>query len=344
MEKRKYLEPALHTLVWTAGFILIAGFVNNIGVIKRDAGNFIYPIIVGTLINIALFYTVSFYFIPENSIKNNWKKFSLFMLLLLFVTTLTESALDYSLFPVYYSSNEETFVSQFVVTLIINIFILALALGYGFIRVWVKAEKQKQSLKSEKLSAELNFLKAQVNPHVLFNMLNMAFSSATQNRDERTADIIEKIASQMRYMLYESNVSQVALTKEIEHIDGYISLQMMRISPEIPVKVKWKVTGEIETYSIAPLLLIPFIENAFKFGVSYNEHSEITIDIICDNGILTLKTSNFTRKSVSIRDTNSGIGLENVKKRLELLYPGKHLLEISDSGNLFIVNLTLCLK
>jgi len=345
MKQRKYIEPLIHSLIWLAGFILVAGFVQNIGYIKRDLGNFIYPVTVGTLINVALFYTVSFWLIGRYCKKSNWKRLTLYMVLLLFGATFAESILDFFLFPVYYSSQEESYFSQFIITIIINIFIMALALGYGFIRVWVLGERQKQELKSEKLSAELNYLKNQVNPHVLFNMLNMAYSSASKSGDEKTADIIEKIASQMRYMLYDSNVDKIALSKEIEHINGYVALQKMRISSEMPVKVIYTISGDIDNSSIAPLLLVPFVENAFKYGVSFKPGTEIIIELKCSESELHLFVSNSIRSDNSPKDKrSSGIGLENVGKRLKLLYPQKHKLEILENGEKFIVNLTLNLK
>jgi len=342
---KRLIEPAIHVIIWLSGFLLVAGYVNTLGYIKRGTGNFIYPVAMGTIINMVLFYSVSLWLIPRAGSRKYRVRFVASLLAVLLALTITESLLDFFLFPVYYSSHEESYLSQFFVTLAINIFILALALAYGFTRVWLKGEKQRQELKSEKLAAELNYLKAQVNPHFLFNMLNLAFASATKNGDDFTADLIEKIASQMRYMLYESNVDKVLLSKETEHIESYISLQKLRISDEMPVTVRFKCEGDFSSDSIAPLLIIPFIENAFKHGLSFDEPSLISIGISCSESILSLEVSNPVKRRKEQPDKkSSGIGLENVRKRLAILYPGKHSLAISEDAGIYNVRLQITLK
>lgn len=346
MSNSKQKEFIIHSIIWITGFILFTAFVQTIGNVKREMGGFVYPVAVGTIFNIILFYTVSIKLIGKYYERKFNSIFFLQLIIILIVLTLSEAILDYLLFPVYYSTIEEPFHSQFVVTLAINIFILAIALGYGLIKMWLKSEGQRQELKSQKLTAELDFLKAQVNPHVLFNMLNMAFSSATTSGDERTADIIEKISAQLRYVLYDSNISKVPIRKELDHIESFVALQRMRTSADMPVKISMNISTDNDNYQISPLLLIPFIENAFKYGISFNFPTEIKIEIECRNNNLHLYITNPVINSETKAQTNikSGIGLENVKKRLSILYPSKHILEISNDGELFIVNLSLNLK
>ncbi|PKO99822.1 MAG: hypothetical protein CVU13_04665 [Bacteroidetes bacterium HGW-Bacteroidetes-8] len=342
--KRK--EYIIHSIIWIGGFTIVAGFVQTIGNVKREMGDFIYPVALGTIFNVLLFYIVSIKLIGLYSLKRSGYLFLGQVVVTLLGLTIIETVLDYSLFPAYYSTEIESLYSQFLVTLVFNLFVLAIALGYGFIKMWLKSERQKQELKSQKLSAELDFLKAQVNPHVLFNMLNMAFSSATTYGDERTADIIEKTSSQLRYVLYDSNTDKVSIRKEIDHIEGFVALQKMRISADMPVKISLNVSTDNENYQISPLLLIPFIENAFKYGISFNRPTEINIELKCRENTLQLLVRNpiitdFTSQS---RDGFSGIGLENVRKRLSILYPSNHILKISNDGEIFIVNLTINLK
>ena len=342
----KYREYIIHSVIWITGFIIFAGFVQTIGNVRREMGDFVYPVAVGTIFNMVLFYTVAFKLIVRYNLRKSNPLFFAQIILTLLGLTFIESMLDYFLFPAYYSTETESLLSQFTVTLVFNLFILAVALGYGFIKMWLKSESQRQELKSQKLTAELDFLKAQVNPHVLFNMLNMAFSSATTYGDERTADIIEKISSQLRYVLYDSNISKVSIRKEIDHIEGFVALQRMRISADMPVSISLNISTDNENYQISPLLLIPFIENAFKYGISFDMPTEIKIDIECRENTLNLKISNpvIKKESNNKSDNFSGIGLENVKKRLSILYPSKHFLEISNDGKLFIVNLSLNLN
>ncbi len=342
----KYREHIVHSIIWIVGFIIFAGFVQTIGNVRREMGDFIYPVVVGTIFSIALFYTVSYKLIGRHTLKRANSLFFAQIILTLLGLTIIETVIDYFLFPIYYSTEIESVYSQFIVTLVFNLFILAAALGYGFIKMWLKSEREREELKSQKLSAELDFLKAQVNPHVLFNMLNMAFSSATTYGDERTADIIEKISSQLRYVLYDSNIEKVSIRKEIDHIEGFVALQKMRISADMPVKISLRANTDNENYQISPLLLVPFIENAFKYGISFNVPTEIKIEIECRDNSLNLFVSNpvIIKERAYQTDNFSGIGLENVQKRLAILYPANHQLKISNDGEIFIVNLTLNLK
>jgi len=218
-----------------------------------------------------------------------------------------------------------------------------LSVGYGLTKNWIKNEKSNQRLKEEKLTAELDFLKAQLNPHFLFNVLNMAFSSATSSGDERTADMIEKLASLMRYMLYDSNVDKIELSKEIDNIENYINLQKLRLSEDLPVKINFSVLGDTNRNKIAPLILIPFVENAFKYGVKLGEKSDINIRLeISDNKLHFTVENRSCKANNNLSNENSGLGLKNVKKRLAILYPDKHQLEITND-KIYIVNLFLTL-
>lgn len=342
VRNRRTVEIAINVLFWVAGFLLVLLYVRNIGHVKKSMGGFIYPVALGTILNILIFYFVAFALIPFFSKKRRWVLFIITLFSFLLLATLAETLADYYLFPNYYSTEKEPFVAMFILTFTINSFITALALGYGFIWVWLKGERQREELQMEKLAAELNYLKAQVNPHFLFNALNLAFASATKTGDDFTADIIEKIASLMRYMLYDSNVELISLEKELDYIRNYIGLQQLRISAEVPVTVNFTVTGNVDTVQMSPLLLIPFVENAFKHGLSFNHKSVISVDISCEKGILEASIKNTVHSKVN--DTlskTSGIGLANVRNRLHLIYPNKHKLSIAEQDGYYSVYLQL---
>ena len=199
------------------------------------------------------------------------------LVLLLVGLTILESVIDYIFFTSIYSTEDEPFGSHIILNLVSNAIMLSLALTYGFTKSWIRNERLKQVLKEEKLSTELNFLKAQINPHFLFNVLNMAFSSASGSGDTTTASIIEKLSGLMRYMLYESNSEKVEIEKEIRYINNYINLQKLRLSKEIPVKITFNTSIDVMNHSIAPLILIPFVENAFKYGIKLERESHISI-------------------------------------------------------------------
>lgn len=200
---------------------------------------------------------------------------------------------------------------------------------------WKQAEK-------EKISAELSYLKAQINPHFLFNTLNSIYSLALEKSDD-TAPAVVKLSGMMRYVISEAHHDFVPLEKEISYISNYIELQRIRLGNTTRIDYFADInTGEKE---IAPLLLIPFIENAFKYGVNAEDNSLIQVRITLSAGDeLMLEVHN--NKVVVKKDETeqTGLGIQNTKKRLDLLYPGLHILEIKDREKEFIVLLTLKLR
>jgi two-component system, LytTR family, sensor kinase len=220
----------------------------------------------------------------------------------------------------------------------ITSFALLLLLG-GFFRLaysFIRSQNEKKALENANLNAEVNFLKSQINPHFLFNTLNGIYSQA-HNKSEHTEYSILKLSDLLRYVLYDSGENKVDLVKDIRYLTNYIELQELRLSKK--VKINYEVTGEPEGKQIAPLLLITFVENAFKHGISYTNPSTININIEVFEKILTLVVSN------PITETNSfvgnGLGLKNVRRRLDLIYPGKYLLDIVHNDHLHIVNLKI---
>jgi LytS/YehU family sensor histidine kinase len=199
-------------------------------------------------------------------------------------------------------------------------------------------EELQQATETAKLNSELAFLKSQINPHFLFNTLNNLFSLA-HSRSEKTAGAIMKLSELMRYMLEDTAGKKVELYRELEYIKNYLELQRLRLDDA--VKVELIMEGDFHNKSIEPLLLIPFIENAFKHGVSYQENSFIHIELISNDYQLVLKMENSIPSQKMEKDEVSGIGLKNVKKRLEMLYPGAHRLHMIQNESKYIVHLTI---
>jgi hypothetical protein len=198
------------------------------------------------------------------------------------------------------------------------------------------SEKQKKLLENERLNAELNFLKLQINPHFLFNTLNSIYSQA-HFKSEQTEHSILKFSRIMRYVLYDSAAEKIALSQDLEYISNYIDLQQLRLSKNITVH--YKVTGPIAGLSIAPLLLITFIENAFKHGISYTTPSEIKIAIAVTGKELSLTVENAITQLN--RGSAGGVGLINARRRLDVLYPGRHMLDVVETDHLYIVKLKI---
>ena len=206
---------------------------------------------------------------------------------------------------------------------------------------WFKNEKQKKEMENEKLTAELAFLKSQVNPHFLFNILNNICSLARKKSDD-TENALIKLSLIMRYMLYESKDEKVSLGKEVDYLKSYIELQRLRISDK--VMVDFSITGDPGQLMIEPMLLIPFVENAFKHGVSYLDESVIGISLLVTKEAMIFRVNNTIskrNKGDESLSSDSGIGLKNVRRRLELLYPARHSLSVSDNGAVYSIELQI---
>ncbi|SJZ50655.1 Histidine kinase [Chitinophaga eiseniae] len=221
-------------------------------------------------------------------------------------------------------------------------FALLMLFMSGFIKIaveWFESEKQREALKVEKLNAELKFLKSQINPHFLFNCLNTIYSLA-HKQSGQTEHAILKLSTIMRYMIYESNEDKVQLEQELKYLQDYIDIQRLRLPQEIDIH--YHVDGRASGFLIEPMLLVPFVENAFKHGISYAEESFINIDItITENMIRLIVRNSLFKERVSER---GGIGLQNVLKRLDMLYHGDHEITITETDNQFIVDLKIVLK
>jgi hypothetical protein len=213
-------------------------------------------------------------------------------------------------------------------TFIFSVAILFLAFTLKMSNLWKQSQR-------EKLDAELLYLKAQINPHFLFNTLNSIYSLAIVKSD-LTASAIVKLSGMMRYVLSEAHMDKVSLEKETTYIADYIELQKLRLSES--VKLHFLLTGYNTGKQIAPLLLIPFIENAFKFGVNPEKKSEISIHIDVKESSLFLFVKNDTVNDSAERN---GLGLANTRNRLALMYPGKHELTITDETTTFTVSLKI---
>lgn len=205
----------------------------------------------------------------------------------------------------------------------------------------LKINNRLKLAEKQKINAELSYLKAQINPHFLFNTLNSIYSLAIEKSDY-TATAVLKLSGMMRYVITDVNNKFVPLEKEISYLSDYIELQKIRLDNAI--KLDYFVLGDTIDKEIAPLVLISFIENAFKYGVNAEENSDIRIQINITKDYLHLSIFNNKVHVHPIGTTKSGLGIENTKQRLNLLYPGNHKLTIKDTKNDFSVLLSLYLK
>lgn len=214
--------------------------------------------------------------------------------------------------------------------------------AFKLVKLNLKHTEEKKSLETKILETqlklkeqELNYLKMQIHPHFLFNTLNTLYGFALKKADE-TPEMILKLSNLLDYLLYQIDKPFVLLTTEINHIKDYIELEKMRFNNTL--KVNFKYNNISETTKIAPMLLLPFIENSFKHGSLKNGALYINIDLNCDKENVCFKIENTFKKS---NQTSNGIGLENIKKRLDLLHKDNYSLNISDNKEVFKVNLNL---
>jgi len=221
--------------------------------------------------------------------------------------------------------------------------VITILVGFKF--AWDASLKQREveELRSNVKESELQFLKSQINPHFLFNNLNNLYSYAIE-KSPKTPSIILELSSVLRYMLYDCREDFVALPKEIEHLKNFTQLNELQI--EERGKVAFRTKNIKSEYRIAPLILMVFIENAFKHSTA-SQSKDIYIDIdikVSDYGMLEFECKNSFQAIGNTESLSKGIGLQNVKKRLQLLYPDAHQLTIRESEGLYTVVLRIQLN
>jgi sensor histidine kinase YesM len=219
------------------------------------------------------------------------------------------------------------------------VFIIIASTAYRMIRDRIEENQRIKEKETENLKTELSFLRSQVSPHFMFNVLNNMVALARKKSDILEPSLI-KLSSLLRYMLYETDEDKVPLEKEIEYLQSYIDLQQQRFGKKVAVIA---CLNDIDgSYEIPPMLLIPFVENAFKHGAGMIDSAQIDIELKVKYGILQFLVRNkYNEASEEIKDKASGIGLNNVTRRLNLLYGNQHTLLINKNGAWFSVSLQI---
>ena len=206
---------------------------------------------------------------------------------------------------------------------------------------WARQLRERQELETQTMQSELRFLKSQINPHFLFNTLNNLYA-LTLKKSDKAPEIVIKLSEMMRYMLYECNEKRVLLSKEVNYLRNYLDLEMLRQGPN--VEITFEVLGKVSDQKIAPLMFIPFLENSFKHGLNNNiSRGFVHIELTVDEHRVQLEIENSKPDQLPLQDhrRSGGIGLVNVKRRLNLLYPNHYELYIEDKPNSYAVNLLL---
>ncbi len=212
---------------------------------------------------------------------------------------------------------------------------------YNIMNDWLLSQREKKELQSQTLQSELKFLKSQINPHFLFNTLNSLYA-LTLKKSDQAPEIVLKLSEMMRYMLYECNVPMVPLQKEVNYLKNYLELEKLRQGKRMTIN--FEIIGEPRTQRIAPLMFIPFIENCFKHGINHQISDgfvNITLDIKDDEVNINIVNSKSPTRPSPTGKKSGGIGLVNVRRRLNILYPDKHTLRVTEDPNTYKVYLSL---
>ncbi len=325
-----------HILFWCLSFLILTNIFKVSVEIKRI--DLIYTAIFHVPVFLIVYLNLRFLF-PVFLEKGKYILYGIFVLALIslgagFYIILFDSWIDYIFSGYYFIAYYGFFdISLYFVIYIFVTSLLRLARGWFHL----------QEIEKEKTVAELKALKSQINPHFLFNSLNSIYSLARKNSTQVPEKVIQ-LSDLMRHIIYDSDVEFILLPKEIEMIRNYIELQNLR-TPDNE-KIELDVTGEIEGKKVAPLIFLPFVENSFKHGLksgAENPFVKIKIEVLPNDLIFEIENSK--GKKTEISDSKyKGIGIENVKKRLALIYPNQHSLNISETENTFKVILQIKLN
>lgn len=328
---RQHFNKTLHIAIW---MLVLA--IPTIVFWNQTPGRLSLAFfLLSTLYHIAFFYFNAYFLYPRLLTKKRWPLYILSIVALLVLSYHAKVFLLDMGSGIKLTWNEKR-------TVIFSMmpFVFASIL-FRLISDRLRFERLEKEARTEQLATELKFLRSQVSPHFLFNMLTNMVSLARQKSDLLEPSLI-RLSELLRYMLYDSDEERISINSEIETLQGYVALQQLRFGEDVEVKLQ--IHNSSPDYFIEPMLLIPFIENAFKHGVGMLNKPYINIQLIVQEKKLDFNVSNNYNLTNHSKDKASGIGLVNVQNRLQLLYPRKHLLEIEDKDGIFSAHLKLDLS
>ncbi len=340
--KNKLIIISVHVIAWM--LLLLVPFLSTYQVLQSlvldDKILRYMPIFISSLCLIAIFYANYFILIPKflftKKYKNYFFSFVGSVILALFFANLIFYLFDFN--PQKLEKLNPLIQNIKPIAAANNLLMLVISFVAAYCLALITKMKK---VEQEKLSAQISSLKSQINPHFLFNTLNSIYATAIDSSPQ-TAEMVAKLSEMMRYTMSETQNDFVDLEDEITYIDNFIELQKMRLDDK--VKLEYKTESNFSGLKIAPMLLIPFIENCFKHGVNSEEDSNIYILIELKETEFHLKVVNNKVQTQKETTERSGLGIENTKHRLELIYSTKHLLTIKDTAQSFRVSLHINLQ
>ncbi|WP_207424539.1 sensor histidine kinase [Desertivirga brevis] len=356
----KYLTPLGHILFWML-LLFLPHMVRISSTGVRFSDSVQNRLIIGNLFLIAFFYINVYIFYPLIYKRKGLILYVVVLAVTVFLFVRTSFMIERTYFRVKPTEienltnkkpappNQEKARKRrhkegyFYFLLFPYIFIIGVSISYRIIRDSSRAEKSLKEKENENLKTELSFLRSQVSPHFMFNVLNTLVAMARKKSDLMEPSLI-KLSHMMRYMLYESNDEKISLDKEVEYLRNYIDLQLLRFGDDLLLELD--IADSYDDYEIEPMLLISFIENAFKHGIGMVDDPFIKIKLAVNQATnwLEFKVENSVSPQDSARDKASGIGLNNMRRRLELLYKDRYKLETVLNGTTFVSKLNIQLK
>jgi two-component system LytT family sensor kinase len=322
----------LHALAW--GIVLFFPYFVSSASNQYKIGHLpgLYFTLSG-IIHIIIFYANSLFLYPKFLNRIYWPIYTAAVILLIFFSYWVKFFMLAWWFPDALQDVRSHVLFPSVAIFIVSIF-------YSITVDKLRAEKLQKENEAMQLSAELAFLRSQISPHFLFNILTNLVSLARKKSDHLESSLL-MLSDLLRYMLYDTG-KKISLQQEVEYLESYISLQKLRSGSEVKIAFDIELSHEETNCSIEPMLLIPFVENAFKHGTGYGYQADIKINLTVKKGVLVFQVkNNFDQDRDKSKDEISGIGLNNVRSRLTLLYPGRYDLAIQTDKSLFNINLTL---
>lgn len=338
--QKKWVTVLLHMAAWILLFslpYLLRPSLNE----NRPPNNEPEPALVhlryvlNNLIYIGFFYLNAGWLISQFIYKRKYKQWAA----IIFVSYITILFITWLTLFLLLGQPTFNFRGHILFNFFFFLFILAGSTAYRMIKDRTRADRVAREKENENLKTELSLLRSQASPHFMFNVLNNMVALARKKSDQLEPSLL-KFSSLMRYMLYEADEEKVPLEKEIEYLQSYVDLQQQRFGKNVQVMVDLQKPDA--NYEIEPMLLIPFVENAFKHGTGLIEGATIKVQLKVENNKLDFYVQNkYDPSSTEVKDKTSGIGLANVKRRLNLLYGNKHNLLIARQDNWFTVSLQL---
>ena len=335
---QRILEIALHFVIWAtvflAVFMIFSQFMPMESSALRALGN--------VLPTAGLFYGV-LGLVNRYLESKKYVHFSLFTMISLFMVTILRGELN-AHFPI--ALEEYLFIENrrnwYFGALVTNIACVGIGILYQLVNNRYEMEKRNLSIIKEQREAQLQALRGQINPHFLFNTLNNIYALAVVD-SKQTADMVLKLSKLLRYVIYDSQEKKVSLKKEVQQIEEFIGLFQMRM--EEPANIQFNYTGVDHHQLVEPMILIPFLENGFKHGdFDTNANAYLKADLCVKNDQLDFQVVNSKNNLDTQKDSQGGVGLDNIKKRLELKYSKQYQLDIQDLEDQFFVHFKLRLE